>query len=268
MKKLILIMSVFAMVFLLYGCKPSTDSSDDTNPVAGEDIDNEQSPDAEDPLEKTFDIIGTITSLDISDEQVHILVEGDITPDTNYDKASIRVDNNTKVFADQEEAERDDLIVGMTVKVKFEGPVAESYPVQAYAKTVTMVLSPAKATNKGEAIDFEVVTEDESSIEFIKSLRGFGLIREDEDYYYVYIGSGERNTGGYDIYVSDVVKVDGQVLITVGETLPSKDDMVTQALTYPYQIIRYSKEHGNQIMVQDFNGNFFDDINDETTESE
>jgi hypothetical protein len=256
-------MSAFAMILLLYGCKPSTGINDTTNP-----IENDQTTPTDDPLEKTYDIIGTITSLDVTNEQISILVEGDLTPDTNFDKASIRIDDQTKVYADQKEAVRDDLIVGMTVKVKFEGPVAESYPVQAYAKTVTMVLSPGRATIEGEKIEFEVVTEEESSIEFIKSLRGFGLIREDEDYYYVYIGSGEKNTGGYDIFVSDIVKVNGQVYITVSETVPSKDDMVTQALTYPYQIIRYSKDNGNQLVVQDYNGNFFDDINDETTESE
>lgn len=263
MKKYIILMSAFAMVLLLYGCKPSTDINDATNPV-----ENGQTPPNDDPIEKTYDIIGTITSMDVTNEQVNILVEGDLTPETNFDKASIRIDDQTKVYADQEEAVKDDLIVGMTVKVNFEGPVAESYPVQAYAKTVTMVLSLGKATIEGEKIEFEVIAEEESSIEFIKSLRGFGLIREDEDYNYVYIGSGEKNTGGYDIFVSDMVEASGQVYITVGETIPSKDDMVTQALTYPYQIVRYSKDYGNQLVVQDYNGNFFDDINDETTESE
>jgi len=267
MKKFMILLSAFAMVFVLYGCQPSTDGNDGSSPGTGGDED-EQTSEPIDVTEKPYDIIGTITSLDASDDQVSILVEGALTSDTNYDKASIRIDDKTKVYADQEEAVRDDLIAGMTVKVKFEGPVAESYPVQAYAKTVTMVLSPGRATTSGEAIDFEVVTQEESSIEFIKALRGFGLIREDEDYYYVYVGSGEKNTGGYDIYVSDMVQIDGQVHITVGETIPSKDDMVTQALTYPYQIVRYSKDYGNQLIVQDYSGNFFDDINDETTESE
>ena len=267
MKKFILILSIFTMVFVLYGCQPSTEPGDNATP--NEDgIENGQTPAPEDPSENAYDILGTITSLDTSGEQVTILVEGDITPDTSYDKASIRIDDATKVFADQDEASKEDLTLGMTVKVKFEGPVAESYPVQAYAKTLTMVLSPGRATTSGEAIDFEVITEEEPSIEFIKSIRGFGLIREDEAYYYVYVGSGERNTGGYDIYVSDMVKIDDQVHITVGETIPSKDDMVTQALTYPYQIVRYSKDYGNQLVVQDYSGNFFDDINDETTESE
>lgn len=268
MKKFIIIMSAFAMVFLLYGCKPSTDINDPSNPDTGDEVENGQTPPTDDPLEKTYDIIGTITSLDVTNEHISILVEGDLTPDTNFDKASVRIDDQTKVYADQQEAIKEDLIVGMTVNVKFEGPVAESYPVQAYAKTVTMVLSPGKATIEGEKIEYEVVAEEESSIEFIKSLRGFGLIREDDNYNYVYIGSGEKNTGGYDIFVSDMVEVNGQVHIIVSETIPSKDDLVTQAFTYPYQVVRYSKDYGNQLVVQDYNGNFFDDINDETTENE
>ncbi|MDF1617387.1 protease complex subunit PrcB family protein [Petrocella sp. FN5] len=268
MKKFILIISLLGMALFLYGCNTSNDSDDNADPTSVDENENDSTPVAEEPSEENYDIIGVITSLEASSDQVNILVEGDITPDTSYDKASVRLDGKTKVYADQEAADIEDLIVGMTVKVNFEGPVAESYPVQAYANRVTMVPSPGKATTEGEPIEYEVVVEEEPSIEFIKSLRGFGLIREDDDYYYVYIGSGERNTGGYDIYVSNVAKIDDQVLITVSETLPNKDDMVTQAITYPYQIIRYSKDHGNQIIVQDYDGNFFDDINDETTESE
>ena len=80
-----------------------------------------------------YDIIGEIVSISRTEEQTVILVEGDITQWSAYDKASIRVDENTLITVKGEQTDPHNLELGMRVAVVFEGPVAESYPVQAYA---------------------------------------------------------------------------------------------------------------------------------------
>lgn len=59
--------------------------------------------------------------------------------------------------------------------------------------------------------------------------------------YYIIINSGERNTGGYDIKVVDIGVQDGEVIITVEETSPSSNDIVTQVITYPSCTVEFDK---------------------------
>ena len=70
-----------------------------------------------------------------------IFVEGKIEQDTEYDKSSIYITEKTKIYeADgKKKIEASSLKEGMKVEVDFEGPVRESYPVQAYAKTIRVL---------------------------------------------------------------------------------------------------------------------------------
>ena len=101
--------------------------------------------DADDIGDRNPDIRGEITSLTpgSGDTLVTILIEGKVEPDTGYDKASLRVAKDTEVFrlqgADQVEAEWSDLAEGQKVEAWFEGPVAESYPVQAKAGRIVIL---------------------------------------------------------------------------------------------------------------------------------
>jgi hypothetical protein len=96
------------------------------------------------------DIRGNITSIhrapadDESDNLLGtIMIEGVKEADTNFDKASVRVTNETRVF-DGREKERqptsfDALKTGQKVAARFVGPVAESYPVQATASEIIIL---------------------------------------------------------------------------------------------------------------------------------
>jgi beta-N-acetylhexosaminidase len=91
-------------------------------------------------------IRGSITTktdaTDGGDVLGHLLIEGEIEPDTQYDKASVRVDEDTEIYrltgGVMEDASWDDLAQEQTVEAWFEGPVAESYPVQAYAGRIVI----------------------------------------------------------------------------------------------------------------------------------
>jgi beta-N-acetylhexosaminidase len=88
-------------------------------------------------------IRGEITNVSQGQDNIvtFIFVEGSLESDTEYDKASITITNKTKVINkdNKKKISRADLKVGMQVEVVFEGPVRESYPVQADAKEVRVL---------------------------------------------------------------------------------------------------------------------------------
>ena len=64
---------------------------------------------------------------------------------------------------------------------------------------------------------------------------------EDEYRYSIIVEAGEFNTGGYDIKITDL-QYDGTALtVTVLETAPAPDGIVTQAFTYPCCAVQFNK---------------------------
>lgn len=86
------------------------------------------------------DIRGVITSLDAAAGPKAlgvILVEGAIEADTSYDRAYVSATASTAIReADGAALNWSALKEGDRVEAQFIGPVAESYPVQATAKTI------------------------------------------------------------------------------------------------------------------------------------
>lgn len=93
------------------------------------------------------DVRGTITSVAPAETGSNrlgtILVEGEREPDTQVDKASITITTDTRIVVREGETERpatfDDLQSGLRVEARFDGPVLESYPVQAGAAEVVIL---------------------------------------------------------------------------------------------------------------------------------
>ncbi len=97
------------------------------------------------------DIRGTITQktsnptfLPSGDDPLGtILIEGTIEPDTQFDRASVKVTGDTDIFravdGKMEDASFHELQVGQRVEAWFRGPVAESYPVQATAGRIVVL---------------------------------------------------------------------------------------------------------------------------------
>lgn len=94
------------------------------------------------------DIRGAVTSLeDVSGPKALgvMLVEGEIEKDTRYDRAYVSATASTDVMeADGTELNWSDLKKGDRVEAQFTGPVAESYPVQATAKTIVRLKASAR----------------------------------------------------------------------------------------------------------------------------
>jgi Protein of unknown function (DUF3221) len=72
-----------------------------------------------------------------------IMIEGVKEANTNFDKASARVTNETRIFdrrgKERKPASFDTLKTGQKVAARFVGPVAESYPVQATASEIMIL---------------------------------------------------------------------------------------------------------------------------------
>ncbi len=59
-----------------------------------------------------------------------------------------------------------------------------------------------------------------------------------ENHMVVAVFQGEKPTGGFEITIESVIEANGRLQVYVQETAPGPDDMVTQALTYPYHMVR------------------------------
>ena len=131
----------------------------------------------------------------------------------------------------------------------------------------------AESNNASEVkdLEFEVIEELpeelEKPIAFVQKLKGFGLIKREGQESIIYIGLGEKPTGGYRVSVESVKEVDGTTKIEIAEISPDPDQLVTQALTYPMTVIRVFAA-GDEIKVVNQAGEELEDINDETKEAE
>lgn len=87
------------------------------------------------------------------------------------------------------------------------------------------------------------------------------MLEEENSPYFFVICSGVKNTGGYDIKIVDI-GMDGETLIiTVEETTPGIDAIVTQALDYPYCVLKTDKMPSS-FKIVDVQGYEYKDIGD------
>jgi len=87
-------------------------------------------------------IRGEITELlyDNEGKVAAVLVEGKVESDTSFDKARVGIAKDTVILkTNGQELEPEELQEGMKVEVVFQGPIAESYPVQGRAKAIRVL---------------------------------------------------------------------------------------------------------------------------------
>lgn len=66
----------------------------------------------------------------------------------------------------------------------------------------------------------------------------FRLHYSNKDYLYIVVGYGKQNSGGYSIAVEELFLTDNAIYIDTNLIGPSKDDLVTQGVTYPYVVVK------------------------------
>jgi|GEM_PF-549873 len=130
------------------------------------------------------------------------------------------------------------IILALAACNKAEGSVpSPSPPVQ----------SPAESSDQGvrySHLTLEDIKNDRSlpenitdSISGLRAYRGFSYFKAG-DGYIVFIGMGQKPTGGYGVEVKIVEDIEGLIRITVEEQIPREGDIVTQVLTYPYALLK------------------------------
>jgi len=93
------------------------------------------------------DITGTIIEIPNElDESIAIHIKEDLIPGVppSFGEAMVFISNQTTIYIGNKEISLTSSLfkTGMRVEVKFAGPVAESYPVQAEAKFIRILTSP------------------------------------------------------------------------------------------------------------------------------
>lgn len=115
-----------------------------------------------------------------------------------------------------------------------------------------------------EAKENELPANMANSIKLLKPNKGY-FYEEKNNIYYIAIFSGKKATGGYSIKVKSIEDVEGKTSIIVEERAPKQSDMVIQAITYPYTIIKVSKVIPN-FTVKNTKGEIFEEMKKEWQE--
>jgi Protein of unknown function (DUF3221) len=108
----------------------------------GATADQPASPSPSAPPSGAADITGVVRDLTLGGDAgaVGLLVVADGSADGEYDRASVAVLPGATVWtADGQRGDAGDLVQGARIAVWFDGPVAESYPVQAKAGVVQIL---------------------------------------------------------------------------------------------------------------------------------
>lgn len=121
------------------------------------------------------------------------------------------------------------------------------------AAVVSFVLTgcgaPAPEQDRTANPEYEIIEEESAlpdcireTIEKLKTEKGYFVFDPqefdtDEDIYLL-VSSGEKPTGGYHIALESVRLENSRLEITVSESSPGKDEIVTQALTYPRLLLK------------------------------
>lgn len=90
-------------------------------------------------MQSAVGIRGAVMDITAGEGIITMLVEATGSDYGMYDKASVRVDKETVVMRNEEPAAMEEITAGALVEVVFDGPVAESYPVQGYAGRVRVI---------------------------------------------------------------------------------------------------------------------------------
>lgn len=122
--------------------------------------------------------------------------------------------------------------------------------------TLSLLLISCQIVNQDDEkvadLEFTVVEEREIPEELRTKIdenktSGFKITYKDGEDLYIAIGYGEQPTGGYSIAVNELYLGKNAIHITTTLIGPSKDETVTQVLTYPYIVVRTAFREENVV---------------------
>lgn len=153
-------LTLFFSLTMLIGCQENGETGDhaDTDQTGAEG-------DVKDPM--TPDLTGTLTRIDPGIPDKLIMVEEDPESAGGSAKGLVKVVDETEILGGEGEnpsrLTKEDLKEGMLLKVWFEGPVAESYPVQGTGGKIVVMGNGAGTTPTGGDASSDEVAADDSA---------------------------------------------------------------------------------------------------------
>lgn len=92
-------------------------------------------------------------------------------------------------------------------------------------------------------LEYTVVENEDVPDELMKIIEEkkeevFKITFKSNDYLYIVVGYGKQPTGGYSICVDELYLTKNAVYIDTTLLGPSKDESISQALTYPYIVVK------------------------------
>lgn len=91
---------------------------------------------------------------------------------------------------------------------------------------------------------FEILTEP-NEIKMLQNdprLKNKININDVKESNFIILNMGEKPTGGYSIGVESIIETPENIVISVKETNPNPDAMVTQGITYPYCVVKINSK--------------------------
>ena len=100
-------------------------------------------------------------------------------------------------------------------------------------------------SNGGASIRFFEILSEPSEIKMLQNdntLKHKVSALDVQNANFVILNMGEKTTGGYTIGIENVVETDSNIIITVKETNPDPESMVTQAFTMPFCVVKINSK--------------------------
>lgn len=99
----------------------------------------------------------------------------------------------------------------------------------------------SQQTQGGASIEFYEILTEEKEIAMLQNdeeLRHKISADDLRKSTFIILNMGEKPTGGYSINIKEAIEDDSKITLIVKETSPDSRTMVTQALTYPFTVVK------------------------------
>ena len=105
-----------------------------------------------------------------------------------------------------------------------------------------------------EVVSFESLSDPlKNKVEYLKEQPGYEIFEAESGQVYLFIGAGMQPTGGYGLEVTSLMSKDNRLTAEIEFIKPDPDDIVTQALTYPYIIIELDQMYDDVLVESEIN---------------
>lgn len=133
--------------------------------------------------------------------------------------------------------------ISLSILILLLAACGASTPINTERKVLYEILT-QQSDGGGNIHFFEILTEPNEirMLQNDKKLRDKISPLDVQKSNFVILNMGEKNTGGYSIAVESVIETDKNVIISVKESSPEPDSMVSQGFSYPFCVVKINSK--------------------------